>query len=335
MRFFFGKARLFLFFGSLILTSCSQKLYKARFVLLPDTQYYTEKFPEVLDSQINWVKGHANDIDLVMQQGDLTQNNSAEEWLRVKNAFSRIQNFVPTVLAVGNHDMGSGPGKTADVRNTSLFNQYFPYNSLTNQPAFGGAFENGRSENVYYLLTAGKIKWLVLSMEFGPRNAVLDWANQIAASHPDRTIIINTHSYMYSDSTRQGPGDKWRPQNYGVGKDTGDNAPNDGEEIWNKLVKKQPNIRFVFSGHILNTGVGTLVSINDAGLPVYQMLANYQSEVEGSIHGGNGFLRILDLDTKKNTLKVSTWSPFVNETLERAGQNFSVRHVLFKPNADQ
>ena len=335
MRSFYNKAPFFLFFGSLIFTSCSQQLYKARFVLLPDTQYYTEKFPEVLDSQINWVKVHADDIDLVMQQGDLTQNNSAEEWQRVKNAFSRIQNVIPTVLAVGNHDMGSAPGKFADVRNTSLFNQYFPYDYLAKHPAFGGAFENGRSENVFYFVNTGKIKWLVLTLEFGPRNAVLDWANEIAAAHPNHTIILNTHSYMYSDSTRQGPGDKWRPQNYGVGRDTGDAAPNDGEEIWNKLVKKHPNIRFVFSGHILNTGVGTLVSINDAGLPVYQMLANYQSEVEGSVHGGNGCLRILDLNMKKNTLKVSTWSPFVNQTLERPGQNFSIRHVLYKPNADQ
>ena len=71
---------------------------------------------------------------------------------------------------------------------------------------------------------------------------------------------------MYSDSTRQGPGDNWRPQAYGVGKDMGDSAVNDGEQIWEKLVKKHSNIRFVFSGHVLNTGVGTLVSINKTAI---------------------------------------------------------------------
>lgn len=313
------------------LTACNRDVYKARFVLLPDTQYYTEKYPDVLEAQVNWVQQHAGEINLVMQQGDLTQNNSDEEWQTVKQAFRKIQNIVPTVLAVGNHDMGSVPGKFADVRNTTLYNKYFPLDSLKKNPGFGGAFETGHSENVYYQLRTGKINWLILSLEFGPRNAVLNWANEMVNSHPDHTVILNTHSYMYSDSTRQGPGDKWRPQNYGVGKDTGDAATNDGEEIWNKLVKKHPNIRFVFSGHVLNSGVGTLVSVNDAGLPVYQMLANYQSEVEGSLRGGNGYLRILDLDMMKNTLNVTTWSPYVNDTLRRPGQNFSIQHVLFKP----
>ncbi len=36
----------------------------------------------------------------------------------------------------------------------------------------------------------------------------------------DKIVILNTHSYMYSDSTRQGGNDSWRPQAYGIGKDS-------------------------------------------------------------------------------------------------------------------
>jgi hypothetical protein len=111
----------------------------------------------------------------------------------------------------------------------------------------------------------------------------------------------------------------------------GDSSVNDGEGIWQKLIKKNKNILFVFSGHVLNSGVGTLVSLNDAGYPVYQMLANYQEGVKGSIKGGNGWLRIVDLDFKKKLVKISTYSPFVDQFMQDPAHSFEIKNVLFKP----
>ena len=305
-------------------------MHKARIILLPDTQYYAEKYPEVLDSQISWIVGNADDISFVIQQGDLTQNNNEKEWTVVRNAFSRLDHIKPYVLALGNHDMGSADGKFADTRNTRLYNRFFPYPVVSNLPGFAGSFENDKTDNSYFLFKTGKINWLVLNLEFGPRNIVLNWANDIVSKHPGHLVIVNTHSYMYSDSTRQGPGDSWRPQAYGVGKDKGDSSVNDGEQVWEKLVRKHPNIRFVFSGHVLNSGVGTLVSINNEGHPVYQMLANYQEGVTGSVHGGNGWLRILDMDFKKKTVQVRTYSPYIKQYMEQPAHDFIIRHVVFK-----
>lgn len=306
--------------------ACTPKV--ATIVLVPDTQYYAEKYPEILHSQIDWIVENKEDIDFVLQQGDLTQNNNKEEWEIVQSAFYKLNNQLPYILAVGNHDMGSAPGKFADTRNTTLFNSYFPYDVMAQLPGFGGVYEPGKMDNAYYLVEAGNHKWMILTLEFGPRNTVLDWANEVVKQYPDRTIILNTHSYMYSDSTRQSKGDSWRPQAYGVGKDTGENAVNDGEQIWQKLVRKHPNIRFVFSGHILNTGVGTLISINDAGNPVYQFLANYQSGVEGAVKGGNGYLRILNIDLKKNRLNIQTYSPYIDQYMKEKSQDFIINHVI-------
>ncbi len=314
----------------IIFSSCTNKMQHARIVLLPDTQTYAEKYPEVLDSQINWIARHARDIAFVMQQGDLTQNNNDKEWKVIQGAFNRLNGKVPYVLAAGNHDMGSADGKFADVRNSTLFNSYFPYSLMSSLPGFGGAAEEGKMDNAYYVFKTGKINWLVITLEFGPRNSIISWANDIIAKHPGHSVIVNTHSYMYSDSTRQGPGDSWRPQAYGVGKDQGDSTVNDGEQIWEKLVKKHPNTRFVFSGHVLNSGVGTLVSINDAGYLVYQMLANYQEGVKGSVKGGNGWLRIIDMNFKKKTVTVSTYSPYVNEYMNNPAHRFVINNVLFK-----
>jgi len=319
-----------LLFVLTILGACNPAVHKATFVLVPDTQTYAEKYPEILDAQVNWIEKEAPKISLVLQQGDLTQNNNDLEWQRVQSAFNRLNGKIPYVLAVGNHDMGSGPGKFADVRNTTLFNNYFPYKTMSALPAFGGVYEENKLDNAYYLLETGKYKWLVLTLEFGPRESVLQWANDVVAKHQNRTIIINTHSYMYSDGTRQTDKDYWRPQGYGVGKDTGTDAVNDGEQIWKKLVKKHPNIRFVFSGHILNTGVGTLVSINDAGLPVYQFLANYQEGVKGSVKGGNGWLRIVTLDFKQNMINVQTYSPYLNEYRPDPAHKFTIKQAYLE-----
>ena len=170
--------------------ACNNKIHHARIVLLPDTQTYAEKYPEVLDAQISYILREQKNINFVLQQGDLTQNNNDKEWQVVKNAFSKLDNKIPYVLAAGNHDMGSAPSKYADVRNSTLFNQYFPFSRMSQLPAFAGVFEQNKIDNAFYLTQTGKRKWLIITLEFGPRNIVLNWANKIAAQYPDRTIII-------------------------------------------------------------------------------------------------------------------------------------------------
>jgi hypothetical protein len=318
-----------LFLLVLCLTACSRKLQQATFVLLPDTQTYAEKFPEVLESQVAYLLKEGKGIHMVLQQGDLTQNNNEAEWEVVKKAFAKLDGKVPYAILPGNHDMGSVAGKFADVRNTTLYNQYFPVSHMSTLPHWSSAFEN-KMDNTWYTFNTGRKAWLVLNLEFGPRDTVLQWANKVIALHPDRLVIINTHAYMYSDSTRQNAKDYWRPQGYGIGKDVGGQSVNDGEEIWDKLVKKHPNIRFVFSGHVLNGGVGTLVSINDGGYPVYQMLANYQEGVKGSVKGGNGWLRLLKMDFKKGTLTVQTYSPYINQYMTDPAHQFVIKEVVYK-----
>jgi len=105
---------------------------------------------------------------------------------------------------------------------------------------------------------------------------------------------------------------------------------NDGEQIWKKLVKKHPNIHFVFSGHILNTGIGTLVSINDAGLPVYQFLAKLAGGVKGYVKGGNGWLRIVALDFKQNTVNVQTYSSCLNEYRPDPAHKFKIKQAYLE-----
>jgi hypothetical protein len=163
--------------------------------------------------------------------------------------------------------------------------------------------------------------YMVLTLEFGPRDTVLAWADSIVDAHPRHKVIVNTHCYMYYDNTRLGSGDQWSPHNYAIDKNPGD--VNDGEEMWEKFVKKHENIFLVLSGHVLGTGTAYLVSDGDKGNKVYQILTNYQKSVVGSLNGGNGFLRIMTFDPDSQKLLVQTYSPYLDSFQTRRGQEFS------------
>ncbi|NDV82075.1 phosphoesterase [Bacteroides sp. 51] len=281
---------------------------KARFVILPDTQTYVEKHPKVLDGYFGWIVENRRNIDAVIQVGDITQENYPAEWWIMKNQFARLDKAgIPYTIAWGNHDIGSKPMKCSDVYNTDIANHYFPLIEKKQKSYWGDTADGKTLDNHYITLKAGGVDWLIMSLAFGPSDESLDWANQMVASNPDKVVIVNTHAYLYSDSTLLDEGDSWRPQNYGIGKEEG-RTVNDGKGIWEKFVSQHPNIIAVFCGHVLHTGVGTLVSEGKHGNKVYQMLANYQRGVKDSQNGGEGYLRIITFDKKKKEIDVKTYS---------------------------
>lgn len=301
-------------FFVLLFSSCAQPF---RLVLLPDTQTYSRLYPDIFRAQTEWIAAHADSFAFVLQQGDLTDDNIPEQWKVAADAMSRLDGKIGYSFAPGNHDLEGN----ARRRNSDLFNQWFPYDKYSKMPGFGGAFENGKMDNTWHSFRAGGREWLVLSLEFGPRNSVLAWADSIVRQHPRHKVIYNMHAYMYSDDTRMGEGDDWLPQGYGVGKDTGLNAVNNGEQIWEKLVSRHKNSMFVFSAHVLHDGTGRLVSRGVHGNKVYQMLANYQEGVNGSEKGGSGYLRIVTV--KGRRISVQTYSPWLNAWLTGPDQRFT------------
>lgn len=306
----------------LMLSSCAKPF---KLVLLPDTQTYSRLYPGIFRAQTSWIAAHADSITFVLQQGDLTDDNIEKQWAVAADAMQVMDGKVPYTFAPGNHDL-SGNAKT---RNTDLFNRFFPYTKYSRMRHFGGAFETGKMDNTWHHFKAGGRKWLILSLEFGPRNSVLAWADSIVRQHPHHKVIFNTHAYMYSDDTRMGNGDDWLPQGYGVGRDTGMDAVNNGEQIWEKLVSRHKNALLVFSGHVLHDGTGKLASVAVHGNTVYQMLANYQEGVDGSEKGGNGFLRIVTIDPKRHTIRVQTYSPWLHRYRTEPDQQFLFNDVRF------
>lgn len=293
--------------------------------VLPDTQNYSEKFPEQYLAQTRWIVENRRDrnISAVLHLGDITNNNAPIEWVNALKAMSQLDGHVPYFMVPGNHDYSDG-GSCKD-RSTRL-NDYFPVQAFRGLPTFGGTYdrEPDRMENSYHLFSAGGRDFVIIGLEFGPRADVLRWANQVAAKHKDRAAILITHAYMYYDETRydwKKYGDKqsWNPHSYPVAKATSDDV-SDGEELWRNLVSKHENFVLTLNGHVLNDGLGRTVTASPAGRDVHQVLVNFQMKPKG----GDGWLRLLEFRADGKTVQAYDYSPTRNERNESPQNQFAM-----------
>ncbi len=293
--------------------------------VLPDTQNYSERYPDTYLAQTNWIVANRQDRNIasVLHLGDITNNNAPQEWTNAAKAMQALDGKVPYCLTPGNHDYGPGGGCQD---RTTLLNEYFPIGQFRGQPSFGGAYDQqpDRMENCYYLFSAGGRDFVVIALEFGPRRDVVRWANQIAAQHKNREAILITHAYMYYDDTRYdwkkyGAKQTWNPHNYPVAKATADDVA-DGEELWNGLVKQHGNFVLTLNGHVLNDGLGRTVTATPGGRQVHQVLVNFQMRPKG----GDGWLRLLEF-RPDGMVAVYDYSPTRNERNESPQNQFEVK----------
>jgi hypothetical protein len=148
----------------------------------------------------------------------------------------------------------------------------------------------------------------VLCLEFGPRNDVVRWANEVVAAHPDREVILLTHVLIFHDETRYdwkkfGPKQDWNPHAYVMAKQGGDDV-NDGEELWAKLISRHENFLLTLNGHVLGDGLGRVVTSTAKGHAVPQVLVNFQMKP----NGGDGWLRLIEM-RKDGTMQTYDYSP--------------------------
>jgi hypothetical protein len=292
-------------------------------VVLPDTQHYSEKWHDHYHAQTDWIAKNAARLNIkyVLHEGDIVNNNGREQWEIAQAAMRRLDGVVPYALAPGNHDYG--PGGNSANRDTYL-NEYFSAADQAKWPTFGGVLDEGKLENSYHTFEAGGNKYLILALEWAPRDPAVEWANGIVEKHPDHRAILLTHAYMYYDETRydwKANGDKqtWNPHAYANSKLPG--GANDGQELWDKLVKRHPGFVLTLNGHVLNDGTGRMTSRGDHGNMVHQLLANYQMKHEG----GQAFLRLLEFLPDDRTIRVRSYSPSLKTFKTASDQQFDLQ----------
>ena len=286
--------------------------------VLPDTQVYSLRHPGLFTLQTDWIVANrdAFDIRYVLHLGDIVNNNTDLEWRRAAAALSRLDGKVPLALVPGNHDYGpSGDASTRDTR----MNDHLSFAAAKAMPTFGGAMEDGRLDNTFHRFRAGDRDWIVVALEWGPRDATIEWANDVLRRHPDHKAILITHAYMNNDDRRYDHTSTEHPQLYNPHKYRTPGGVNDGEQLWQKLVRKHDFV-LVLNGHVLGDGTGYLASRNDRGRVVHQLLQNFQMRTLG----GEGYLRLFEFRPDGRTLVVKTYSPLHDAYLLEPDQ----QHVL-------
>ncbi len=291
------------------------------FAVLPDTQIYSRDRPEIFEAQTRWLAENAERyrILFVLHEGDIVNDNDPVQWEAAARALRLLDGHVPYVLALGNHDYG--PRGSASDRSTYL-HDYFTVEEMQQRPSFGGVFETGRLDNSYHVFETPNGPWLVLALEFGPRDEVVAWADDVLTRHASIPAILLTHAYLYFDDTRYDhityPDQMWSPYVYGVSSLPG--GVNDGEELYENLVRKHDSVQLVLNGHVLGDGTARLTSPQDGGSFVHQLLANYQNRTLG----GEGYLRLIEVDNRLGRIRVRTYSPLVDAYRKDADDQFEL-----------
>lgn len=321
-------------FISLLLIVATLNLHAEKFVIvvLPDTQGETAQTPPShYTSQMNWIVNNktALNIKYVLHVGDVVNwdtpfsNPPHYMYVHGSNGFNQLFNAgIPYAIAIGNHDTAAVGGKNPDgsccycggsagcgdvranARDTSTYNAFFPISRFT---TVRDRYELGKMDNAYHTFSVGGLNFLVINAELDPRQGALDWMKSVVATHPQHNVIYITHNYLTDSGARAG----------GVG--YADLTP---QVVWDQLLKTYGNMRFVFCGHLCTAGQRVEAGVN--GNTVYQMLSDYQCEGTG-----NGWLRIVEIDTVAATMSVKTFSPVLNSYKTDAKNQFSFSGIDF------
>lgn len=274
--------------------------------VLPDTQCYAESWPRHFEAQTRWLRD-ARDawrIAAVVHVGDIVDDNQeATQWEGASRAMHLLDGHIPYVLAIGNHDMGGRDW--ADTRETQL-DRWFRARDRSAFPALVETRDPDCLESSAHVIETPAGQWLVLALEFGPRDRTRTWAKDLLRRHRDKPCVLVTHAYLYFDGTRYDrqsrPDQRWSPYGYGVARLPGGVA--DGADLWRDVIAPAPNVSLVLSGHVLD-GRARLESERTGGKPVHQVVSNYQDLPEG----GSGLLRLMTFRPDAGTIEVRTWSP--------------------------
>lgn len=266
------------------------------FAWISDTQIYAESYPRIFNAMTQWLASNAqsHNIRYLFHTGDVVnQRRVASQWQNAVSAMAAIRGVIPFGIAAGNHDVGS------DGAEYSRYLSYFGAEKRPNQPS-ATYYAGGRGQ--YDLLEAGGQSYLILTMGYAVNDADIAWMNAVLRAYPGRIAILGVHSYLNTNGSRTGI----------------------GELLYQKVVKPNSNVRLVLCGH-MHAANRRVDSIDDDfdGIPdrtVVQLLADYQ----GERNGGQGYIRLLRFDPANGTLKVSTYSPWLNAYERSAVNDFSL-----------
>ncbi|MFD2118126.1 LamG-like jellyroll fold domain-containing protein [Paenibacillus yanchengensis] len=284
-------------------------------VVIPDTQNIVEYKPTEFKQSMQWIKDNKekHNIQFAIQVGDLVNNpNSDVQWKTAQEGMTILDGTLPYVFLPGNHDM-SWSGLN---RNTTKYNKYFPYEKYSKQAGFGGAYVEGKMDNTYHTFKVEDVEYLVVAMEFAPNDDVLKWANDVIKAHPDKRVIITTHSYMYHTGEQISTKHMDYPSRYLA-------DGNNGDDVWNELASLHENVVLVVSGHIGYPDLAKREDVGVHGNKVKQVLVDAQF-----MQHDLGMMMLMTFKKGSNDVDVN-WYSVTKDKLHRAKNQYTAEMNIY------
>ena len=247
--------------------------YAYSFAVVGDTQTVTHSNASKLKQLYQWIIDNKDtmNIQYVIGLGDITEKGvdddhknynyevGSAQWAAAKEAITMMDGQLPYSLIRGSGHDG-----------VEFFNEYFADHEGYTQN-ITGYYKEGRIENVYHTFKVGEVDYMILCLDFGAKDDVLAWANEVVAAHPAHRVIMTTHAYLEKDGSLLETGEAYCPsQSYY------DPTNNDADDIWDKFVRKHPNICMVMSGHMTASDVVVSKKTGDYGNEITQILVDPQ-----------------------------------------------------------
>jgi len=308
--------------------------------VLGDTQNYSESYPSLYAMQTEWLANNKNarNIQFALHVGDVVNSDTTLQWNNAVAAMSTLDGQLNYAIVPGNHDYSNNRA----ITQFNQANRFGPGSAYANQATLAGYYpaEPNSRTNTYHTFEADGQKFLVLALEFGPRDEVVAWAESVADSLPDHRTILLTHAYMFDGGewfdASVDPNDPqgrtfdqirddqvnhvesiYNNKSYSWAADG-----NDGRDLWEKLVREREQMSLVITGHQFDDfdGYPYKLSQGDAGNDVYQMLVDQQARA----FGGEGWIRLLEFAPDGATVTVKTYSPFLDQWSYASDEYFTI-----------
>jgi len=271
--------------------------YAYSFALVGDIQTITRNYPDKLANIYDWIVANVKDkkIEYVFNLGDITDTDVDEEWNVAKENIKKLDPVVPYSVIRGNHD---------SIEN---YNKYF---SAEEFKALADGTNDNTLLNYYKKFNVGDIKYLLINLDFGPSDDVLAWAAKLIEENPDHNVIITTHAYLYRDGSTLDASETSPPTLRG--------GHNNGDHIWDKLVRKYSNIVLVICGHDPTDFITVTQTEGDNGNIVTQMLVDPQTTDKNN--GPTGLVAMLYFSEDGRNVEVEYYSTVRDEYFHAENQ---------------
>lgn len=308
----------------------AEKEYGYTIAVIPDTQILTGGYTDfsVYTALTEYLKSNREKqkIAFALHVGDLCNDAVESQFAKAKQAMDILDGFLPYVVVPGNHDYD---WNSKLKRDTSVYNKYFPFEKFSNAEGFGGAYEDGKTDNTYWTFRAGEESFLVVALEFGLRDSVLEWANEIVEQNGDKKVIVVTHTDVHYDGEMITDTSENAPGNYlnGGYLDIEGDPANNGDDVWNKFASLHENIIMIVLGHIKTDNIVTRTDTDVHGNRVLRMLINAQGldfdmwlDREKFGADGLGMVCLLRFSENANRVDVEFYSPYLDKYLNSENQ---------------